>query len=338
MTRQALFQAIDRGAYESVYFFYGPEEWIKESAVRRLRERLLPAGLEELNETVMEGGGAQAIIEAAETLPVMAERRLVLVRDFAPLMGGKARSEQEEAQRVLGWLSAAPDTACVVFFVRGAADMRKKLSSALAKLPGAVAFEPLDDAELYKWANARLRKCGKKIDRAALDSLVFLAGRALTRLDGELGKLAAYAGERESIGAADVEQLVAPSLESSVFRMIDFLMEGKVYDAHRIYGALLRTGENRVGILAMLTRQMRMLTHIRRLRAEGVPLREIEERLSLNHYAATRAQAQAARVDAGKLEEMYRACAQADYDIKRGALRDQAAVDALMLRLGRGGA
>jgi hypothetical protein len=39
-------------------------------------ERLLPAGLEELNETVMEGGGAQAIIEAAETLPVMAERRL----------------------------------------------------------------------------------------------------------------------------------------------------------------------------------------------------------------------------------------------------------------------
>ncbi len=187
-------------------------------------------------------------------------------------------------------------------------------------------------------ANARLRKCGKKIDRAALDSLVFLAGRALTRLDGELGKLAAYAGERESIGAADVEQLVAPSLESSVFRMIDFLMEGKVYDAHRIYGALLRTGENRVGILAMLTRQMRMLTHIRRLRAEGVPLREIEERLSLNHYAATRAQAQAAGGDAGKLEEMYRACAQADYDIKRGALRDQAAVDALMLRLGRGGA
>jgi DNA polymerase III delta subunit len=38
MTRQALFQAIDRGAYESVYFFYGPEEWIKESAVRRLRK------------------------------------------------------------------------------------------------------------------------------------------------------------------------------------------------------------------------------------------------------------------------------------------------------------
>ena len=140
----------------------------------------------------------------------------------------------------------------------------------------------------------------------------------------------------ETIAAADVEKLVAPSLESSVFQMIDFLMDGKMYDAHRLYGALLRSGENRVGILAMLTRQMRMLTHIKRLRAQGTPLREIEEKLSLNHYAATRAQAQAGRMDEARLEEMYRACAEADYDIKRGALRDQAAVDALMLRLGRG--
>ena len=338
MTRQALFQAVDQGAYEKVYFFHGPEEWVKQGAVQRLREKLLPAGLEELNETVMEGGGAQAILEAAETLPVMSERRLVLVRDFSPLTGGKAKAEQEEAQRILDWLPTAPDTACVVFYVRGAADMRKKLSSALAKLPGAVAFEPLDDAELQKWANARLKKFGKKIDRAALDSLTFLAGRGLTRLDGELNKLAAYAGERETVSLADVEQLVAPSLESSVFQMIDFLMDNKAYDAHRIYGALLRAGENRVGILAMLTRQMRMLTHIKRLRAQGAPLREIEEKLSLNHYAATRAQAQAGRMDEARLEEMYRACAEADYDIKRGALRDQAAVDALMLRLGRGGA
>ena len=214
--------------------------------------------------------------------------------------------------------------------------MRKKLPSALQKLSGAVAFELLDDADLQKWANARLKKLGKRIDRTALDSLTFLAGRGLTRLDGELAKLAAYAGERAVIEAQDVEKLVAPSLESSVFQMIDFLMDGKAYDAHRLYGALLRSGENRVGILAMLTRQMRMLTHIKLLRAQGVPMREIEEKLSLNHYAATRAQAQATRMDEETLQNMYQACANADYDIKRGAVRDQAAVDALMIRLGRG--
>ncbi len=29
MTRQALFQAIGDGSYERVYFFHGPEEWVK---------------------------------------------------------------------------------------------------------------------------------------------------------------------------------------------------------------------------------------------------------------------------------------------------------------------
>ena len=336
MTRQALYQAIEQGSYENVYFFYGPEEWVKQGAAQRLREKLLPEGLEQLNESVMEGGSAQAIIEAAETLPVMAERRLILVRDFPPLLQGKAKAEQEEAQRILDWLPTAPDSASVVFYVRGSADMRKKLPSALQKLPGAVSFEPLDDADLQKWANARLKKLGKQIDRTALDSLTFLAGRGLTRLDGELSKLAAYAGERAAIEVQDVEKLVSPSLESSVFQMIDFLMDGKAYDAHRLYGALLRSGENRVGILAMLTRQMRMLTHIKLLRGQGVQMREIEEKLSLNHYAATRAQAQATRMDEETLQDMYRACANADYDIKRGAVRDQAAVDALMIRLGRG--
>ena len=108
MTRQALFQAIDQGAYERVYFFHGPEEWVKQGAVQRLREKLLPEGLEQLNETVIEGGTAQAILEAAETLPVMAERRLVISRDFLPLLAGKARAEQDEAGRILGWLPGAP--------------------------------------------------------------------------------------------------------------------------------------------------------------------------------------------------------------------------------------
>lgn len=333
MTRQALFQAIDQDSCERVYFFHGPEEWVKQSAVQRLREKLLPEGLEQLNETVIEGGTAQAVLEAAETLPVMAARRLVLCRDFPPLLPGKAKNEQEETQRVLDWLAGAPDTCSLVFYVRGAADMRKKLPAALAKLPGAVQFEPLDDAELFKWASRQLKKLGKRIDRATLDSLAFLAGRGLMRLDAELSKLAAFAGAREVISAEDVAQLVAPSLESSVFQMIDFLMDGRTSDAHRLYQALLRSGENRVGLLAMLTRQMRMLTHIKRLRAQGAPLREIEEKLSLNHYAAGRMQAQAARLDEAALEAAYRACAQAEYDIKRGALREQAAVDALMLRL-----
>ena len=96
---------------------------------------------------------------------------------------------------------------------------------------------------------------------------------------------------------------------------------------------MLENGETRVGTLAMLTRQLRMLTHIRLLRAQGMSLPEIERRLALNHSAATRAADQAGRFSPEGLEAGYRACVDTDYAIKSGRMRDSAGLDALMLRL-----
>ena len=84
----------------------------------------------------------------------------------------------------------------------------------------------------------------------------------------------------------------------------------------------------------MLTRQLRMLTHIRLMRAQGLPLPEIERRLSLNHYAASRAAEQAGRFSAEALEAGYEACVNTDFAIKSGRVRDAAGLDALMLKLG----
>jgi hypothetical protein len=44
--------------------------------------------------------------------------------------------------------------------------MRKKLPSALAKLPARVSFEPLDDAGQFIWANKQQKKANKRIARA----------------------------------------------------------------------------------------------------------------------------------------------------------------------------
>ena len=84
----------------------------------------------------------------------------------------------------------------------------------------------------------------------------------------------------------------------------------------------------------MLTRQLRMLTHIRLMRGQGLPLAEIERKLALNHYAAARAADQAGRFSAEALEAGYRACVETDYAVKSGRVRDSAGLDALMLTLG----
>lgn len=334
MTWQELFDEIKNGYLGGVYLFHGPEEYIKKSAMDKIREAVLPVGLEILNETVMDAPGARQLIESAETLPVMAEKRLVVIRDTPLLTSAKAKDEQDENEKIEKWLTnGAPDTAITVFYIRGDADKRKKLYKTLEKHAKVVSFQYLTDPEILKWIQSRLKPKKKAMKPDAVSTLLFYAGRDLTRLSGEVDKLAAYVGEAASIEDKDVKAAVTPSAESNVFLMIDSLVAGKAKTAYEILNAMLDAGESPVTILAMLIRQLRLMTHVRLLRDENLSLPEIEKRTKLTNFVAKKVYGQTNKLSAKKLEEGYRAGVQMDFDVKSGKIRERAALDRMMLLL-----
>ena len=304
---------------------------MRDRAVAALRQKLLPEGLEQLNENLFDSAASAVdLMDAAETLPLMGEKRLVIVRSWAAL---GARGDSAEIERFIKWLENIPETCCLVFVNADAPDTRKKLTQALKSKAEWVEFALLSDADLLRWCAREVRPLGHTIRPEAVEQLVFMTGRALTAISLELDKVCAYAGDREEITREDVEAVVTPGTECTVFQMIDCLMKGQSGRAQTLLKNMLENGETRIGTLAMLTRQLRMLTHIRLLRAQGQTLPEIERKLSLNHYAAARAADQAGRFSAEGLEAGYKACVDADYAIKSGRVRDVAALDRLMIQL-----
>lgn len=331
MTSDQLFRSIKAGDIRSAYVFYGPEVYVRDRAVAALRQKLLPEGLEQLNENLFDSAASAIdLMDAAETLPLMGEKRLVIVRSWAAL---GARGDSAEIERFIKWLENIPETCCLVFVNADAPDTRKKLTQALKSKAEWVEFALLSDADLLRWCAREVRPLGHTIRPEAVEQLVFMTGRALTAISLELDKVCAYAGDREEITREDVEAVVTPGTECTVFQMIDCLMKGQSGRAQTLLKNMLENGETRIGTLAMLTRQLRMLTHIRLLRAQGQTLPEIERKLSLNHYAAARAADQAGRFSAEGLEAGYKACVDADYAIKSGRVRDVAALDRLMIQL-----
>jgi len=333
MTWQALFEEIKNGTAGGVYLLQGPEEFVKRSAVEKLREAILPAGLEILNETVLEGTGVSGIIESAETLPVMCDKRLVFVKEWALLTGAKAKDEADEAEKFEKWLPGSPDTCITVFLLRGEADKRKKIYKAFEKHAKIVTFSYLTDGEIAKWIASRLKPKKKVMKAEAVNALIFLAGRDLTRLSGEVDKLAAFVGEKGEISKEDISSAVTPSAESNVFYMIDALVAGNAKRAYELLNAMLDAGEGPIGILAMITRQLRLMTHVKLMRDEGLPLGEIEKRCALQHFVAQRVYAQCAKLNAKKLEEGYRMGVESDFEAKSGKIRDRAALDRMMFLL-----
>jgi len=333
MDQWAFFDEIKAGTVRNAYCFYGPEAYIRRSAVETLRKKVLMPGLEGMNETVLSSPTAQQIIESCETLPMMSDYRLIIVRDCALTSSGKARDEAQESAALCDYLPRVPQTTCLLFDLGDGVDKRKKLSQALMKLPGAVCFDALSDAQLTRWMGQTLRPLGKRMDRAACEALAFTSGRDLTLLHGELQKLAAYAGERTDITAQDVEQVATHTAECTVFEMVDAITEGRAQQAFTLLGVLLQGGEQRIGILALITRQYRQMMHLSALVRERVPQAQQAKLLGVPSFALTRLTRQVGRRSYDTLRACVEACVQADYDIKRGALREEAALDRLMLLL-----
>ena len=334
MNWNEFYQALKAGDLSPVYLFTGPEEYVKREALDALRQKLLPPGLETLNDATLEGVTAQQITDACETMPMMCDRRIVTVRDWAPLLPAKSKNEDAETAWMQKWLENPPASCVLVFYMRQEQDGRKKMSGLLKKKAAVVNFDLLTDAELSRWCARKLKPLGKRIEPAALNTLTYMAGRELTRLDGELDKLAAYLGEeRDAITEDDVKAIVSASLEYNVFELLNSLLAGDMKKGQQTVNSLLQGGQTSVGLLAMLTRQLRQLAHMKCALDAGETVQAVQDRLKLHPYAAKQTARQCARLSADWLTGLYERCVEDDYAVKSGRLRDRDALDGLILSI-----
>ena len=159
------------GTLPPVLLFEGEEAWLKQQAWQALRQKLLPAGLEELNETLLDAPETDVLIAAAETMPLMTDRRLVLVRDLPGLTG---RGEADD--RLAEYLTHAPETVLIVLYCTQKPDARRKIYTTLKKAGAIVTFSPLRDQELTSFVTRAFRELGKECDERTADFLIFTSG------------------------------------------------------------------------------------------------------------------------------------------------------------------
>lgn len=334
MNHTAFFEALKNNRLAACYLFEGEEEYIKQTAYRQLCEKLLPAGLEEINSTVLVNPDADSLIMACETLPMMSEKRLVTVREYAPLMPIKRGAKDEEESKgrtkavdpIPEYLERLPDTVCLVFYQKGAAGKRR-LYTAIEKRGGLVAFDRLSESECVRWLSQQARKQGKTLTQDAAQALLFTVGNDASLLQLELDKLCRYVGDAVPLTEADIAAICTQSTECTVFQMVDAQTEGKVEKALSLLGMLLQNGADRMLVLAMLLRQYRILYHIRRMTDEKTPGADQPALIGIPPFAYRKAYPQAMKYTAEQLLQAYRALLELEERIKRGQVPQTACAE-----------
>lgn len=317
------------------YVFYGPDEFTRSEALADLRRRMGELG--ELNTVHLDGRTVtlEELRRACETVPFLADRRLVLVTGLLTRLGrGRERGFLEGVLRLLQTL---PETTRLVFVEDGdLPDDHPVLRQAAEGGAGFVRrFEPPSPEALPGWIQGRARLHGGEIERGAATRLAQAIGPGdLRLLDGEIRKLVTYAGPGRAITADDVEQLVPYVQQAVVFDLVDALGQRDGRRAARVLQRLLDAGENPLGILGLVVRQFRLMLMVKDLTGRGENPASVARMLDLHPYVARKLSAQSAHFSFAQLERIYRYLLDLDLSIKTGEMTPEAALDLLVAGLG----
>ncbi|MEW6696385.1 MAG: DNA polymerase III subunit delta [Bacillota bacterium] len=345
---KGLLNSLARGQVSPVYLFFGEEEYLKERAVQKFKEVLLPQAAD-FNLDIVDGEETDltTVVSLAENLPFLAERRLIIVKNAPWFSGkGKARDGGEESAEenraggkeavLLQYLSSPSPTTCLIFTARETVDRRKKLFKAIGTAGQAVEFKPLKPAEMVAWVSQRIKAAGKKIDPAAARSLVEANGKlGLLNLANEAEKILCYLGEETEVTSQVVMQVGVINIEQNIFTVVDEAVAG--HTSHALTGIreLLALKEQPPKILAMLARQLRIAIQVDALVREGCPEREVAGKLGLQDFVVRKALSQARKSGSRKLEWALEQMASIDAGIKKGRQDFLPAIETTLIKFSR---
>jgi DNA polymerase-3 subunit delta len=276
LTYEEFYRQVKEGRVEPLYLFAGEEAYLQQRALGQLYNTVDEAG-RIFNVSVFSIGadGAAGVkatawmaIENANQMPMMAARRIVVIRDFDKI-------REDEIEMVLEYLKRPAPTATVVFQA-ASLDQRRKITAALLKSCTVVIFDRYTDQQAARWAEDFLKRRGCRIEPSALGHLIGLVGTRLTRLANELEKLATYAGGG-FINNAAVEQLVPRAREHTSWELWDAILDRDRKRAIRLTERLLDDGAEPLMIVGALAGLYRRMLAAKDLMARRAPTEEVNK-------------------------------------------------------------
>ena len=188
-------------------------------------------------------------------------------------------------------------------------------------------IERLAPVDVPGWISARARLHGVRLDPEAVATLASAVGSDTERIEQEIKKLGAYAGNA-TVSAGDVRTLVSGAIEADVFELTQAVVRKDARTAVAMLERLLADGNAVQQILALLLWQFRVLLFASAMRSNADAER-MAKAIRSSPFAIQRATAFARRVTRVDVVRAYEAIYATDQVIKTG--RAESDVAALML-------
>ncbi len=244
-------------AVGGAFYLHGEDLFSKEEAVQALIRVHLDEATRDFNLDPLGGTevDAETMASVLATPPMMAEWRVVVIRDVEGLAGNKHAREA-----LLEVVAKPPAGLALILSCTVPQGSKAKFYRELAKAAQSVEFKEFSEADVPGWIMERAKEGHEvEFDLDAARALGAAIGTNLGVLSQEVKKLAEFVGDRARVSVADVEAVGTRLPSQDRWRWFDLVGERRFNEAMNSLAVLFGQGESGVYLVIGLT------THFLRL-------------------------------------------------------------------------
>lgn len=326
ITVSALWKRLAQGQIDPCYCFFGEETYLIQEYTTTLCQQLLGAAPRDFNYDVfsVEQASLEDVLSIANTLPLMAERRVVVLHGLQQLR----KTDWPLLERYL----THPSLSTALVGSSASSDV-KKLPSGVWQHMVAVECARLEGTKLQYWLTDRIEQSGYRITSEALQVLLHEQQPDLQTILQEVEKLCTYVGERQDITLEDVQEVTQTSRQQSIFALSDALSVGQLGQALALIERLLNQGEPPLVIFSMIMRHVRLLWSVRQLGQTQQDVPRLAKAIGVPVHVCRQLVAQCRQFSLAQLRTLYASTLEADLTFKTSNKPPRSILEELILQV-----
>ena len=215
--------------YRPIYYLMGEESYYIDVIANYMAEHILSDSEKEFNLTIVYGADTDivSIINAAKRYPMMAEHQVIIVKE--------AQNIRNMDELFYYLQKPQSSTILVICHKHGVIDRRKKLATEIEKKGILFESKKVKESQLSAFISAYMKRKGINIEPKASVMLADFVGTDLSRLSGELDKLALILPKNQTCITPElIEHNIGISKDYNNFELRSALVEKDVLKANKI--------------------------------------------------------------------------------------------------------
>lgn len=328
MSYKIITDMIEKMKVPNCIILYGTEEYYIDSAVKNCKKKYVDEDYESMNYTEFEKieSSFNDFYEFTTTFPFMSEKKVCVVKEAAFLTSSGSLNKNEE-DKLLNIIDVN-DSCIMIFLIKGGKpDSRKKTVKKLKDKNAVIELNKLTEMELSKYIVSKFKNHNLNISLHDADYIANNSGYleyestvSLYHVNNEVEKIAAYKVNSNNISFEDIDTLLIKSVESNIFKLVDYICEGNKKKAFEILDEMLLNNTPEQFMIHMISRQYRMLYQYVILNKKGYTFNEIMNKMKLKNFVATKLSKQARSLNPEKIQFYMERILDIDKKIKTGEI------------------